>query len=219
MNLPKKKIVLSAFAAIYFFLFAILGFLVFFNTGLDIVEENQNGAKELLVKNITSREIKNITVHALAGEKTILLSKIPSLGPGAKSKVDLSPLVNQQSAVILVESPFYKKTEKTLVLGQAAREIALTIRAPELAFVGEETIVSMEACNRGKTKELQATMEFDVQKIQAENTSTPFSLEQGKCITRDFKILPLQAGQTTIYFNIKTGDYTEKIPKTLEVKE
>ena len=74
----KKKQSVKVFALIYLVLFTILAWVLFFNSGLDLLE-GQDG--KITLKNTTNREIKNANVSAIIDGTEIVLLGEMNLSP------------------------------------------------------------------------------------------------------------------------------------------
>lgn len=96
--------------------------------------------------------------------------------------------------------------------------------APAIAYAGEETSVSMNYVNKGKTDILnvEATLEGDV------DTYTPVqnigNLESGKSGTITFAVTPYEAGETSFTIHVTYEDAdgnatTREFPVTMTVEE
>ncbi|MDO8634029.1 MAG: hypothetical protein Q7K34_01920 [archaeon] len=212
----KKKESVKVFALIYLVLFTLLAWVLFFNSGLDLLE-GQEG--KIILKNSTAREIKNAKVTAIINGSEIVLLEEQILSALQEVSVPTEKISGQQTAVLVAKAPFYQETRKTLFLGGGLKEIEVLIETPQNAFAGEKTIAGVQLCNRStkpKTLTIEIVLEngfFEEQKLDSFVT-----VESGDCSPQSFIITPLKTGSGAIVFNIKGENYNESIEKILEVK-
>lgn len=212
----KKKDSVKVFALIYLVLFTVLAWVLFFNSGLELLEGKDG---KIILKNTTNREIKNASVSAIVNGREIVLLQEQNILAMQEVNVSTEKISGHQTAVLVAKAPFYQENRKTLFLGGGLKEIEVLIETPRNAFAGEQTIVGLQLCNRStqpKTLTIEIVLEngfFEEQKLDSLVT-----VEADDCSPQSFIITPLQTGNGAIVFNIKGENYNESIEKILEVE-
>jgi len=136
-------------------LFGVLGlsliYLLFFNTGLEIVSDPQNPTTHVLILNNSQHRIREVSVSFLVGNQKIVVQTIPSLDPSQTVSIPLSPEYASNGAFTLQATAPYHLTRQISIASQSAKvdnaNVAFTFSFPTIGFVDEPVVVSITACS------------------------------------------------------------------------
>ncbi len=220
----KRKKVALYFLAIVAVFSVILAYLLFLNIGLEMGERAnpQTGMREVYIGNSSSRVIYNITVSYFDAEgNKKQIAAIDSLRPGEQYGIQIPELQGMTSIKIIAEAPFHQALIKTVSPFAARKvEIGLSLRAPEVTFVGSLLALELELCNNGDDVDNVIVGEaHDESFFGAFAEERTLSIKGGECTVQHYELMPKKAGETTIYFNITAYGSTDKLQKKIMVSE
>ncbi len=218
MPLWRKKFAASAFLMMMAFFGAILAYLFFFNTGLEIIQNPALGESGFYLKNSSSHIIRDATVKAVDGEKKTLLIRVPKLMPGESAKIEL-PEQAQSSVTLLAEAPHHLSVSRVVSI-QREREVKLSheIIVPEKVPVGVAFALKLKLCNQGPDIEgVEIEQVFPQGFFEAEEEKRVESLRHGECRSLNYTLTALKKGTATILFKVKALNYYDKFEAKIEV--
>lgn len=219
MIAPKGKKILYFFLAIYAMFAVVIIYLFMFNSGLEIVEEfNEDELrKDVYVFNNTQRIIHKVNVKYKIGNDEIDLNSFRFLLPQERKLVPLDSLRLSQ-VTLVIEAPFHVTLEQLIVL-RAAGETLIKASFPSTVLFGKTFNFTMEVCNNSGRE--------DKFKIEENHNPTFFSepprtdtliIEDRSCKNVEYSLLPIQKGETTIYFNVDSSNTTDKVEQEIKVE-
>jgi hypothetical protein len=217
--LAKRKKVVVFFGVIILIYAVLLVYLMFFNQGLEIKQfQDIDGSIAFFLHNSSSHLIKDIKVYAVQGSQTSLIFELGELEPGKNAKIPVSE--STQINELIATAPFHSTVSKTLsVSGTASLKLSTRVIAPSVMFKGKSSKVSLEICNEGSDLNAIVIEETHSQfSFEEENYLTEINLKNSECRLIDYPLTAKNAGETTIFFNIKALDTTKKIVQSLEVR-
>ncbi|MEK6957404.1 MAG: hypothetical protein AABW99_00275 [archaeon] len=208
------------FLAVYALFGIMLIYLFLFNTGLAIEEKfnEENGQKEIYLKNTTDRQINNVTVKYREEEgEPKDLNMFASLAPNEEQRI-YTGSISANQATIIVQSPFHSTIEKLVVL-RAKQEITLTMSFPSDILFGKSFAFSVEACNNTATeKQVKIAENHEKGFFSEPNKTDTITLKAVECKQIDYSLIPIQKGGTTIYFNLNTENNVDQFQQTVTVQ-
>ena len=217
----RKKLALVVFGAIYLVFGMILIYTLFFNVGLALDEKYDAEKQEKVVvfRNMTSRDIKDVTVSYIdeLGNKKEL-KKIPLAFPGQEIEIDIAGIDAKDDALLVVEAPFHLTVDRRVALKASRSGLAYNLQFPGLVIAKTPLLFELEMCNN-----LEIAREIIVEEIHSEEyfaeitEAKNVALDPNGCITIDYTLVPLKEGSTVIYFNVKVANNTEKLEKKIDI--
>jgi hypothetical protein len=136
-------------------LFGVLGlsliYLLFFNTGLEIVSDPQNPSTHVLVLNTSQHRIRDVSVAFLVGDQKVVVQTISTLNPSQFVSIPLLPEHAYNGAFTLQASAPYHLTRQISIAAQSTKvdnaNVAFTFSFPTIGFVDAPVIVSVTGCS------------------------------------------------------------------------
>ncbi len=219
MRQVKRRPVPGLFIFIFAALTALLAYLLFFNTGIEIREQVNpfSGGKDVFVVNTTDRVINNVQVKYKAGGEEGDLNAIALLAPKEKRQLDMS-IIGERKVRIVVQAPFHLWIEKEIDLRTSTKK-PISIGMPAAAEIGKPFEFSAEVCNYQ-----QAEMNVKVEEIHeplvffSPNGEDSFTLNRDECRKIGYRLVPGKQGETTIYFNVNFANTNQQFQKVVSVR-
>lgn len=217
--LPEKsKKILYFFLAVYIIFAVVIVYLFLFNSGLEIVEEfnEEELKKDVYVFNNTRRLIHNVSVKQKIGNAEIDLNSFRFLLPQEKKLIPLDHLrVNQ--VTLLVGAPFHVTIEQLIVL-RAAGDTLLKTSFPSTILFGQTFNFTIEICNNsGREDQFKIEEKHDPTVFSEPTRKDTLTIGDRDCEKVEYSLLPIQKGETTIYFNVDSSNTTDKVEQTIKV--
>jgi hypothetical protein len=136
-------------------LFGVLGvsliYLLFFNTGLEIVSDPDNPSTHVAIFNSSQHRIREVSVAFLVQEQKIVVETIPLLDPSQTVSIPLPPEYAYNGSFTLQASAPYHLTRQISIAAQSAKvdnaNVSFTFSFPTLGFVGQSSSVLIEGCS------------------------------------------------------------------------
>ena len=218
--LPEKgKKILYFFLTIYIIFAVVIVYLFLFNSGLEIVEEfnEEEFRKDVYVFNNTQRIIHNVSVKHKIGNQEIDLNSFRFLLPQEKKLIPLDDLRSNQ-VTLLVGAPFHVTIEQLIVL-RAAGETLLKTSFPSTILFGQAFNFTMEVCNNsGREDQFKIEEKHDPSVFSEPTRTDTLTIEDRNCAKVEYSLLPIQKGETTIYFNVDSSNTTDKVEQEITVE-
>lgn len=209
-----KKRIISVFILIYLVFGIALVYLLFFNTGLTLVQQvDESVLNKVFVKNDSIHIIKKIQISYLNPEGSkVTFQEIPALSPSNTADVDISK-IEFQKFQLFAEAPFHSPVNQTIAMNESkkATNLKSTILASKVAFISLAYELKMELCNNSKADLADVAIEerHDTSYFKEVPRKDVFDLKAGKCLSKDYSFMPIAEGQTTMYFNILADNTAE----------
>ncbi len=218
--IPQKgKHTMMLFLVIYIIFAGMLVYLFLFNTGLEITEQfnDTTNQKEVYLSNTTNRVINKVTVSNYKDEVRTQIAFIPQLQPHEKIKLELGKLKESQ-VNLLVEAPFHLGVEKLIVIKVTGKGI-INITFPEDILFGNSFPFELELCNESTQEEkFRVEEEHDPGFFSEPNKTDIAALPANECKKIEYTLLPIQKGNTTIYFNVESSNSNEQYQQIILIK-
>ncbi len=136
-------------------LFGVLGlsliYLLFFNTGLEIVTDPENPSTHVAILNTSQHRIREVSVAFLVGEQKVVVQTIPTLDPSQSVSIPLPPEYAYNGSFTLQATAPYHLTRQISIAAQSAKvdnaNVAFTFSFPTIGFVDEPVLVSITGCS------------------------------------------------------------------------
>lgn len=217
----KKQPVILFFAIIYIVFGGSLVYLLFLNTGLDIVMETGEKEVKVFLKNDSVHLIRdiNISIQRQSGE-ILALPSVDQLKPGEKKEITLPELENEQIKIIAA-APFHAKVSKVVSIEKSrGAKINFEVITQSTAFTGVPFLASIRICNEAeqiddlKVDEMHSTGFFE-ERARTETVSLP----KGECKKLDFTLTPKMAGAATIYFKLSAANVSRELEQKITIVE
>lgn len=136
-------------------LFGVLGlsliYLLFFNTGLEIVTDPDNPSTHVAVLNTSQHRIREVSVAFLVGDQKVVVQTIPALDPSQSVSIPLPPEYAFNGSFTLQATAPYHLTRQISIAAQSAKvdnaNVAFTFSFPTIGFVDEPVLVSITGCS------------------------------------------------------------------------
>ncbi|MCR4368995.1 MAG: hypothetical protein NUV67_03760, partial [archaeon] len=190
------------------------------NQGLGIEEtlNEQGNEKQVFVVNETERIINSVSVQYRDLEGNVHdLNEFGSLYPKEKRRVFFDE-VNSNSVDLIVSSPFHATVEQKIVLRREG-DVAIKFSFPENVMFGKSFAFSMELCNNeeAETKfKVEETHEKDY--FSEPNKTDTVTVQAGACKQIAYSLIPVQKGDTTIYFNVNSSNTNKQLEQPVTVE-
>jgi len=215
----KSKKILYFFLAVYVMFGVVIVYLFLFNSGLEIVEEfnEEELRKDVYVFNNTQRLIHNVTVKRKIGSEEIDLNSFRFLLPQEKKLIPLDELRVSQ-VTLLVGAPFHVTIEQIIVL-RTTGETLIRASFPSTTLFGKTFNFTMEVCNNsGGEDKFTIEETHDPTFFSEPARKDTLTIEDRKCKSVEYSLLPIQKGETTIYFNVDSSNTTDQVEQTITVE-
>ncbi|GEM_PF-6797693 len=218
MHSERRKAFSKIFIAIYILFSALLAYLLFFNSGIEIRDEFNpfTGDKEIIVANTTDRVINNVQVKYVSGGTVHDLNGFARLDPKQKKRLPAETM-GQGKVNVVVQAPFHIAVEKTVDLDPKAGR-PLRIDVPQTAKIGESFEFSVQICNYSEDPVPVGVQEIHEPLVFfSPNRENAFTLQSQECQKLSYSLEPGKGGETTIYFNVNFANSNEQFQKTVSV--
>lgn len=147
----RRSKVLKAAALLFGVLGLSLIYLLFFNTGLEIVSDPQNPSTHVAITNTSQHRIREVSVSFLVGNQKIVVQTIPTLDPSQTVSISLSPEYESNGSFTLQATAPYHLTRQISIAAQSAMvdnaNVAFTFSFPTIGFVNDPVLVSITGCS------------------------------------------------------------------------
>src|SRR3989338_6055 len=223
MNEGRRRLVVMFFLFIFVVFGGMLAYLTLFNTGLEIDERfnPETGEKIVLFKNNSSRIINNVVIsyiHPVEGKKA--LDDFPAVKPQQEVPLDFNSIRNLGQITIVAEAPFHQAVEKLVVLKAGETGLVYNLNFPSKIFKGSTFNFEFELCNEQAGKKTTLITEVHNETFFAEGgTEKEIEIDSMDCTQVTYFLTPTQTGETTIFFNVKIANNTEKLEKRVVITE
>jgi len=218
MTLPKyRKKAIAYFSAVLTVYLAILGFLLFFTPGLELLEKETTRTTEMFVLNTSIHLIRDVRVSTMDGKQLLALEK---LKPAEKVQVPLAEVSDE--SVINAVAPFHASTSKKVSLKKPkGAKIGYETSYQNIALVGEKFTLFLDVCNTGDIdlEEVSIREKHAAEYFAEESMAKKTRMRMGQCEKIEFVFTPKKMGETEIYFNIEALDYKEEFKRKIKTVE
>ena len=214
---------LIVFACIYLAYAAIVFYLLYFNTGIAIDASIDKGgnAVNVIVKNESSRMIKDIKIEMLVGDEVEDSKMLSALRPGKDAFLNFPfEIAAGKNITVSASAPFHLPVKRILELGKTLQiKIRSTLKlSREKIFVDQNLWMALELCNLGEAFDnITVIFKYDAIFDSGSLKVVNISLSKNVCKELPYIIRALEIGRGNIYFNISAYDYSDKIEKEIEV--
>jgi hypothetical protein len=218
----KRKKVTIAFLGIYLLFGIILIYLLVFNAGLNIKEEIIQGTsrKEVFLTNETQRIIKNASVYFEHNNERVEILSVKELAPGEKIPINYDFPKELSQIELYAQAPFYATIKKPVLLQFGGSGLSYRIYSPAEIIKNAKFNMSFEVCNDNNvSKEVLVEQTHNEEFLENGFITQNLSLAPDECQRVNYYFIARKTGETTIYFNVKADDITDKEQATIMVKE
>ncbi len=218
MQAQRRKGISAIFIFMYVVFTLVLGYLLFFNTGIEIRDSPNpfTGARDVYIVNATDRIINNVQVSYRDGGVEKDFNAFATLGPKEKRLLDTG-FLSPKAATIIVRAPFHVQAEKLVDLNPRAGK-PVSIDIPKSAVLGQPFNFSVQICNySGSVAPVRAEEIHDPLAFFSPNGQDSFTLGLEECRKLEYSLVAGKEGETTIYFNVNFSNSNEQFQKTVSV--
>ena len=218
--LPEEsKKILYFFLAVYVMFGVVIVYLFLFNSGLEIVEEfnEEELKKDVYVFNNTQRIIHNVSVKQKIGNEEIDLNSFRFLLPQERKLISVDNLRASQ-VTLLVGAPFHVTIEQIIVL-RAIGETIIRASFPGTTLFGQTFNFTIEVCNNsGREDKFKIEETHDQTFFSEPGRKDTLTIGDRDCTSVEYSLLPIQKGETTIYFNVDSSNTIDKVEQIITVE-
>ncbi len=200
------------FAVIYAVLFLTVGYLLFLTSGMEFEQSGSGSRMKLFLKNSSMHSINDINVFT---DEKVLFMQISQLLPGEKKevKLDLAP----NFSVVYAAAPYHATISKKLETPGAGSQWRYELTYPAVLQKDAEFEIFLNLCNEGNDSNVSVEESHDVKFFQNTPQTKKTMVSEGNCSNITFKFNPIQSGKTEIFFNIKSFNFNQNIPREFEI--
>lgn len=214
----RRKRILFFETILFIFFGTVLIYFLFFNTGLVI--EGKQLPEALTVKNESIHQISFIELYYLNSEgKEVKFAEIELLNPGQFQEIPITGEEAVQGSIrVIARAPYHLELKHEINLkGEQPIELSFSLRIPNTAIKGKTFQAAINLCNKGTTQttaSIEPVLEEEFFSMQEEKQAV---IEAGECSETVFELNALKTGQTTVKFNISSGELIKEISQIMEV--
>lgn len=217
----KRKPVIIFFGLIYLIFGAFMLYLLFFNTGLDIVAETSEKEIKVFLQNNSVHLIRDINVllERENGE-TLLIDSIKALKPREKIQVQL-PSIEKEKVTIIAIAPFHARISKDISIERTkGAKLNFEIAMQSTAFVEIQTSIALKVCNQGDTiNDLKIVEVHSPDFFEEQAKTDTVAIPENECKKIDYALTPKKTGQTTIYFKFTALNVNQELERSITIME
>lgn len=220
----KKRFVTVFFIGIYVIFGGIFLYLLFFNTGIAIIEEldPDTGIKHLYIENQSKRTIFNISVayRALGTDDIVEITDLNKLRSGKRYEIIYDFPSGIENVEIIASAPFHQTIAKSIVLRFGETGLKYNFKIPNKIFVNNQFTLGFEICNDADADKVALVEESHTEGFFEEGTyAKSLNIEANSCKDIEYYLTPKKTGQTTIYFKVNVQNISDNRNITITVED
>lgn len=213
--LKGKKRNLFFFVVIYLVFGVLLTYLLYFNTGLEFVQEATEAGVKVYLKNSSVHLIQNIEVVDEEGEE---IASFEQLLPEEKKLLEFGEKMDSR---LQAKAPFHVSVEMKLGAAKVTKKgasLSYSTSYPSIVFEEEEFNVKVEVCAKeNEIKGIEIFPELNAKVEFLDGDKVVLNVAKDSCKEAAFNFKALQEGVTTIRFKIKALNSIKEVESKITI--
>jgi hypothetical protein len=217
----KYRPVLLFFGFVFLTMGSSMIYLLFFNTGIDIVLDLGEKEQHVYIANTSMHLIRdiNVSIQKKSEGTTEFLTTIKQLNPKEKVEIEIPNLEKEQIRIIAT-APFHATVKRDLSLDKTkGAKLNFEIMTQNTAYVGIVFSSTLKICNEAESISLQVEEVHDQNFFEEKSTDKTIEVKTGECQKINFNFTPKKTGEATIFFRVTAASTSKEFERTIKIVE